>query len=118
MNAMGLHGLYCNLRQEALNDIKRGLQSAGVLSILEPVGVDKGDGMRPDNRTVFPFFNRRSLCWDATCTDSYANTNIYSSAVSVEHEAREIEERKSSLQVRARLSIDRCVQRVYGIAYL
>ena len=71
-----------------------GLQSAGVPSILEPVRVDKGDGKRPDGITVFPFSNGRSLCWDATCTDIYANTNIYSSAVSVGHAAREAEERK------------------------
>ena len=101
MDARGLHGLSCKFsvgrhpRHAALNDIsKRGLQSVGVPSILEPEGVNRGDGKRPDGMTVFPFSNGRSLCWDATCTDTYADTNIYSSAVSVGHAAREAEERK------------------------
>ena len=95
MDVKSLHGLFCKFSAEqhprhgALNDIiKRGLQSERVPSILEPVGVDRGDGNRPDGITVFPFSNRRSLCWDAICTDTYADTNIYSSAVLIGHAAR------------------------------
>ena len=69
-------------------------QVRGVSSILEPVRVARGDGKRLDGITVFPFSNERSLCWDATCTDTYADINIYSSAVSVEHAARETEEQR------------------------
>ena len=65
--------------------IKRGLQSAGVLSIMEPVRVDRGGGKRPDGIILFLFSNERSLCWDATCTDINADINIHSSAVSVGH---------------------------------
>ena len=72
MNARGLHGHSCKFsgerwpRHAALNYIiKRGLQSAGVLSILEPVGVDREDGKRPDGIAVFPFSNGKSLCCDA-----------------------------------------------------
>ena len=71
-----------------------GLQSAGVSSVLEAVGVDRGDGKRPDGITAFLFSNEINLCWNATCTDTYTDTNIYSSAVSVGHTAREAEERK------------------------
>ena len=60
---------------------------------MEPMGVDRG-GKRPDGITVFFFSNGRSLCWDATCTDTYTDTNIYSSAVLVGHAARKAEERK------------------------
>ena len=42
----------------------------------------------------FHFFHGRNLCWDTTCTDTYANTNINSSAVAVSHAAREAKERK------------------------
>ena len=76
----------------ALNDIiKRDLQSARVHSILERVGVDREHGWV--GITAFQFSNERSLCWNATCTDNYADTNIYSSAVSLRYAAREATER-------------------------
>lgn len=79
----------------ALNDvIRRALQSAGIPSVLEPVGVDRGDGKRPDGISVFPFSNGKCLCWDATCSDTFADTHIYSSAVSAGSAAREAEVRK------------------------
>ena len=94
-----LQGLSCkhsaerHLKHAALIDIiKRGLQSAGVLSILKLVGVDRGVGKRTDGITVFLFFNGRNLCWDAICADTYADININSSAVSVGHAAREADE--------------------------
>ena len=71
-------------------------------SILEPVGVDRRDCKRPNGIAVFPFSNRRSICRDATCTDTYADTNIYSSAVSVGHAAREAVQRKHRKALRAR----------------
>jgi len=88
MDARGLHGLSCKYsagrhpRHTAINDVvKRALQSAGIPSILEPVGVDRGDGKRPDGITIFPFSNGKCLCWDATCTDTYAETYLNGSAV-------------------------------------
>ena len=49
-------------RHVALNDIiKRGLQSAGILSVLKPEKADRADGKRPDGITVFSFSNRRSV---------------------------------------------------------
>jgi len=101
MDARGLHGLSCKYsagrhpRHAALNDvIKRALQSAGIPSILEPLGVDRGDGKRPDGITVFPFSNGKCLCWDATCTDTYAETYLNGSAVSAGSAACGAEERK------------------------
>ena len=39
-----------------MNDvIKRALQKAGLPSVLEPPGLDRGDGSHPDGITVFPF---------------------------------------------------------------
>jgi hypothetical protein len=101
MDARGLHGLSCRFsaarhpRHAALNDvIKRGLQSAGIPSIMEPVGVDRGDGKRPDGITVFPFSGGRCLCWDGTCIDTYAETRLNSSAVAPGSAASEAEDRK------------------------
>ena len=48
---------------------------------LEPPGLDRGDGRRPDGMTVFPFKNGKPLVWDATCSDTFAATNVLHSAV-------------------------------------
>lgn len=88
MDTRGLHGLSCRYsagripRHTALNDIiKRSLMGAGVPAVLEPVGIDRGDGKRPDGITVFPFSGGKSLCWDSTCVDSFAETNLIRSAM-------------------------------------
>ena len=101
MDARGLHALSCKYsagrhpRHAALNDVmKRALVSAGVPSTLEPVGIDRGDGKRPDGITVFPFSNGRCLCWDATCVDTYAETHLISSAIAPGSAACGAEQRK------------------------
>ena len=64
----GLHPLSCRFsagrlpRHYALNDIiKRALSSAVFNAVLEPVGLDSVDGMRPDGMTVFPFSRGKCL---------------------------------------------------------
>ena len=88
MDALGHHALSCRMgagrfpRHAALNDVvKRALMSAGLPSVLEPVGLDRGDGKRPDGMTIFPFSNGQSLVWDATCVDTFAQNNVISSAI-------------------------------------
>ena len=97
----GHHGLSCRLnagrfpRHAQLNDIiKRALASAGVPSILEPQGTDRGDGKRPDGMTIFPWKNGRSLVWDATCVDTFAPSNVISSAINPTSAAEAAEVRK------------------------
>ena len=54
----------CLPRYSALNDIiKRALSSAGFNAVLEPVGLDRGDGKHPDGMTVFPFSRGKCLIW-------------------------------------------------------
>ena len=85
-----------------------------------------GEGKRQNGRSVFPFSNGRSLGLDATCTDTYAYTNIYSWAVSVGHAVREAEEQKlrkyGALGARSRfesVAVDsRCVCKVHSSAYI
>ena len=74
----GLHPLSCRFsagrlpRHSALNDIiKRTLSSAGFNAVLEPVGLDHGEGKRPDGMTVSPFFRGKCLIWDSTCVGSF-----------------------------------------------
>ena len=57
----GVHGLSCRKsagrcsRQAQVNDIiKRALSSAHIPSILEPNGVSRSDGKRPDGMTIYP----------------------------------------------------------------
>ena len=101
VDEFGLHPLSCRLsagrfpRHSALNDVvKRGLEAAGFPSQLEPVGLDRGDGKRPDGITMFPFKSGKALIWDATCTDSFSPGNIISSAVDPGSAARAAEELK------------------------
>ena len=58
------------------NIITHGLQSVGMPSTLELVRIDKGSDRRPDDITVFLFSNVRSLCWDASCPETYAEMDI------------------------------------------
>lgn len=103
MDARGLHGLSCKYsagrhpRHAALNDIvMRSLRSAGIPSILEPVGIDRGDGKRPDGITVFPFSNGRCLCWDATCVDTFASAHLNNAAMTPGDAAKLAEGRKQT----------------------
>ena len=69
-------------RHAQLNDlIKRSLSSVGIPSDLEPVGLDRGDGKRPDGLTTFPFKRGKCLAWDATCTDTFADSAVIGSAL-------------------------------------
>ena len=78
-----------------MNDvIKRALQKAGLPSVLEPPGLDRGDGSRPDGITVFPFSGRRSLVWDCTCVDTFAGAHLKRSAMEAGIAANNAEERK------------------------
>ena len=97
----GLHGLSCQKsagrlpRHAHINDIvKRALATAGIPAILEPVGLDRGDGKRPDGISVFPFSEGKSLCWDATVSDTFCQTALLSSAHSPGSAANRAEDRK------------------------
>ena len=81
----GLYPLSCRfsagrfLRHSGINNIiKRSLDTAGLHSILEPVGLDLGGGRRPEGLTFFPFKGGNTLAWDATCTDSFSTSKKYS----------------------------------------
>lgn len=69
MDELRLHGLagwYCAAcfpRHSALNDIVRGsLRRAGLPKVLEFLGIDRSDGKRSDDITIFPFKNGKNLC--------------------------------------------------------
>lgn len=79
----GHHGLKCrksasrHMRHSELNFIiKRALLSAEMPSRLEPVGLTRDDGKRVDGMTLVPWSQGCTLIWDATCTDTFAPSNI------------------------------------------
>ena len=79
VDRQGTHGLHCRKslgchpRHSAINDlIKRSLGSAKILAHLEPVGICRSVGKRPDGATVLPWRSGRILVWDATCPDTFA----------------------------------------------
>ena len=79
VDRQGTHGLHCRKslgrhpRHSAINDlIKRSLGSAKIPAHLEPAGICRSDGKRPDGATVLPWRSGRILVWDATCPDTFA----------------------------------------------
>lgn len=79
----GIHGLSCQksagrfFRHSSLNDIvRRALNTINVPSVLEPVGLARDDGKRPDGMTLVPWERGRALVWDATCVDTLAPSHL------------------------------------------
>ena len=75
----GTHGMSCRFsrgrhsRHASLNDIiKRSLDTAKIPSHLEPSGLYRSDGKRPDGASVVPWTRGEILVWDATCVDTLA----------------------------------------------
>ena len=50
--------------------------SAQVSAILEPPGLCRSDGKRPDGLTLFPWKEGKCLVWDYTCRDTLAPSNV------------------------------------------
>ncbi|XP_047998319.1 uncharacterized protein LOC125235776 [Leguminivora glycinivorella] len=80
---LGHHGLSCSRsagripRHASLNDvIRRALVSAKVPAVLEPNGLARVDGKRPDGMTLVPWSMGRPLVWDATCVDTLAPSHV------------------------------------------
>ena len=97
-DVLGHHALSCKHsagrlpRHAEINSIiKRELHRAGHPSILEPVGLNRGDGKRPDGMTLAPYKNGRNLIWDATCVDTFAQTNVTACALEVGRAAQDAE---------------------------
>ena len=81
VTALGTHGLSCRSssgrhhRHAAINEIiHRTLSAAHVPSRLEPQGLLRSDGKRPDGMTLTPWCAGRPLVWDATCPDTLATS--------------------------------------------
>ena len=47
---------------------------------MEPAGVSRNDGKRPDGVYIFPWKKGKLLCWDYTCSDTLAPSHLNSSS--------------------------------------
>ena len=63
-------------------------------SRLEPIVLTPNDEGRPDGLTLSAFTQGKSLCWDATCADTFCSTALSNTATSAGAAAAEAEERK------------------------
>ena len=79
VDVLGRHALSCQRsggrhhRHAALNSIiSRALTTAGIPSRLEPTGLLRTDGKRPDGMSLAPWSSVKLLVWDATCSDTFA----------------------------------------------
>ena len=111
VTALGTHGLSCraserrHLRHSTVNNIiHRTLSAAGVPSRLEPPGLSRSDGKRPDGMTLVPWSLGRLLIWDATCPDTYAVSYRGQATTEAGCVAAHAEERKSGKYVLAPLA--------------
>ena len=101
MDTLGHHALSCRLsggripRHAALNEtLRRAFARSGCPAALEPSGLDRGDGKRPDGMTLFPYSKGRSLVWDATCVDTFAPSRLNDSVISPAAASKNAEEKK------------------------
>ena len=103
VDCLATHGLSCRWsegrhhRHAAINDIvHRSLTSAKIPARLEPSGLLRSDGKRPDGISVVPWKSGKLLVWDATCPDTFAPS--YSSRATNEagDVATQVEERKEA----------------------
>ena len=83
LGSRGLHGLSskysagCFPRHSVMNDvIKRELQKTSLTSVLQPPGLDRGEGSRYGGIIVFPFSGGRSLVSNCTCVDTFAGVQL------------------------------------------
>ena len=87
MDAYGRHGLVCkkapgrSIRHHALKDlVARALSDADIPSSIEPQGLCRSDGKRPNGLTLLPWQSGKSLVWDVTVVCPFADSYVASAA--------------------------------------
>lgn len=97
----GMHALICprlnsrHARHTECNAVlRRAFSSARTPTTLEPTGLLRNDGRRPDGVTLVPWECGRSLAWDFTCVHRLAASYAIPASVPGSNVARDAEERK------------------------
>jgi hypothetical protein len=83
VDEIGIHGLSCSKssgrfsRHTEINSIiNRSLTSIHVNPTLEPNGLSRDDGKRPDGMTLVPWNKGQPLVWDVTVVDTLADSYV------------------------------------------
>jgi hypothetical protein len=83
VDKIGIHGLSCSKSSgrfsrhtEISSIINRSLTSIHVNSSLEPNGLSRNDGKRPDGMTLVPWIKGQHLVWDVTVVDTLADSYV------------------------------------------
>jgi len=83
----GLHGLSCANsagwipRHDHVNKIfSHAFSTAGHPNIIQPPGISRDDGKKPDGMTLTPWSHGKSLLWDVTIRDTLAPSYIHESS--------------------------------------
>jgi hypothetical protein len=84
---VGIHGLSCSKssgifsRHTEINCIiNRSLTYIHVNSTLEPNGLSRDNGKRPDGMTLVPWIKGQPLVWDVTVVDTLADSYVLKSS--------------------------------------
>ncbi|KAH0812143.1 hypothetical protein GEV33_010648 [Tenebrio molitor] len=87
VDEIGTHGLSCfkssgrfSRHTEINSIINRSLTSIHVNSTLEPHGLSRDDGKRPDGMTLVPRIKGQPLVWDVTVVDTLADSYVLKSS--------------------------------------
>jgi len=79
----GLHGLSCPnsggwiYRHDDMNrTFAHAISSAGFPTMLQPPGISRDDGKKPDGMTLTPWSHGKSLLWDVTVRNTLAHSYI------------------------------------------
>ena len=106
VDCLATHGLSCRWsegrhhRHAAINNIvHRSLTSAKIPARLEPSGLYRSDGKRPDGISLVPWRREKLLVWDATCPDTFAPSYSASATSEAGAVATQAEERKEAKYV-------------------
>lgn len=78
-----------------LNKILSGaLSTARIPNILEPQGLSRLDGKRPDGMTLIPWKNGKAILWDSTVRNTLANSYLHSTSKKAGSAAEDAERTK------------------------
>ena len=85
--------------------------------VLEPVGLNRGDGKRPDGISIFRFSCGKSIWWDSTCVNTFSDSSIINSAIEAGSAAKvsESQKRRKYLSLVQRFQFETIVIETSGV---
>jgi hypothetical protein len=83
VDSFATHGISCvrgphrRAKHDEINRLTAAaFRRAQITATVEPTGLNRTDGKRPDGVTTMPFTNGKRVIWDVTCPDTFAMSNV------------------------------------------